>query len=199
MLMSPVPETDDLSRDDVVEISKTWWLFLIMGTLSVIAGVILLEIDWTLKNLAYFVGAIFIVRGLFDLVTRPVDGAPRSWSIGTGIINIAMGVILLAWPEPTLRVIAAVIGIWLLIAGIVLVAGGVANHSSDSLWWVTLGAGVISIILGIWALRRPGLTLTIIIVLVGIWAILMGTLEIVAAFEVKRLPKRFDEMRSTTP
>ena len=199
MLMSPVPETAGLTRDDVVALSKTWWLFLIMGALSVVAGVVLLEIDWTLKNLAYFVGAIFVVRGLFDLATRPVDGGSRSWSIGSGIINIMMGVILLAWPEPTLRVIAAVIGIWLLVAGIVLVAGGAANHSSDSLWWVTLGAGVISIILGIWALRRPGLTLTIIIVLVGIWAILMGTLEIVAAFEVKRLPRHFDEMRSTTP
>jgi uncharacterized membrane protein HdeD (DUF308 family) len=198
MLMSPVPETETLSRDDVVEISKTWWVFLIMGALSVIAGVILLEIDWTLKNLAYFVGAIFIVRGLFDLATRPVDGAPRSWSIGTGVVNIAMGVILLAWPEPTLRVIAAIIGIWLLIAGLVLVVGGIANHSSDALWWVTLSAGVISIVLGIWALRRPGTTLSIIIVLVGIWAILMGTLEIVAAFEVRRLPKRFDKMTKAT-
>ena len=194
MLLSPVPETDALSRDDVVAISKTWWVFLIMGTLSVIAGVILLEVDWTLTHVAYFVGAIFIVRGLFDLGTRPVDGAPRSWSIGTGIINIAMGVILLAWPQPTLRVIAAIIGIWLLIAGLTLFVGGIANHGEDSLWWVTMSTGAISIVLGIWALRRPGLTLSIIIVLVGIWAILMGTLEIAAAFEVKRLPKRFDKL-----
>ena len=194
MLLSPVPETDSLTREDVVTISKTWWVFLIMGTLSVVAGVILLEVDWTLKNVAYFVGAIFIVRGLFDLFTRPVDGAPRSWSIGTGIINIAMGAILLAWPQPTLRVIAAIIGIWLLIAGLTLFAGGIANHGEDALWWVTTSTGAISIVLGIWALRRPGLTLSIIIVLVGIWAILMGTLEIAAAFEVKRLPKRFDKL-----
>ena len=39
-----------------------------------------------------------------------------------------------------------------------------------------------------------GLTLSIIIVLVGIWAILMGALEIAAAFEVRRLPKRFDKL-----
>ena len=154
MLLSPVPETDALSRDDVVAISKTWWVFLIMGTLSVIAGVILMEIDSTL-NVACFVGAIFVVRGLFDLATRPVDGAPQSWSIGTGVINIAMGVILLAWPEPTLRVIAAIIGIWLLIAGLLLFSGGIANHGEDSLWWVTMSSGAISIVLGISALRRP--------------------------------------------
>ena len=78
MLLSPITETDALSAEDVVAISKTWWVFLIMGTLSVIAGVILLEVDWTLTHVAYFVGAIFIVRGLFDLGTRPVDdSAPK--------------------------------------------------------------------------------------------------------------------------
>jgi uncharacterized membrane protein HdeD (DUF308 family) len=199
VLMSPEPQTETLSRDDVVQISKTWWVFLIMGTLSVIAGVILLEVDWTLKNLAYFVGAIFIVRGLFDIAARPVDGAPRSWSVGTGVVNIVMGVILLAWPEPTFRVIAAIIGIWLLIAGVVLVVGSIANHGSDSLWWFSLFVGGISIVLGIWAIRRPGLTLSIIIVLTAIWAIIMGTLEIAAAFEVKRLPKRFDKLANATP
>ena len=90
--------------------------------------------------------------------------------------------------------IAAIIGIWLLIAGLTLFVGGIANHGEDSLWWVTMSTGAISIVLGIWALRRPGLTLSIIIVLVGIWAILMGTLEIAAAFEVKQLPKRFDKL-----
>ncbi len=38
MLLSPVPETDGLTRDDVVAISKTWWVFLIMGALSVAPG-----------------------------------------------------------------------------------------------------------------------------------------------------------------
>ncbi len=82
--------------------------------------------------------------------------------------------VILVWPEPTLRVIAALIGIWLLVAGIVLMAGAVANHDTLPLWGVTLGAGIVSAVLGIWALRRPGQTLSVIIVLVGIWAIVMG-------------------------
>jgi uncharacterized membrane protein HdeD (DUF308 family) len=194
MLVSPVPEVETVTREDVEQIAKTWWIFLIMGLLSIGVGVVLLEIDWTLTNLARFVGAIFIVRGIFDMATPPVDGAPRSWAIGTGLVNVALGVILLAWPEPTLRVIAGLIGIWLLIAGVVLIVGAVANHDTLPMWWVTLVAGVVSSVLGIWAIRRPGMTLTIIIVLVGIWAIVMGTLEVVAAFEVKRLPKHFDKM-----
>ena len=102
--------------------------------------------------------------------------------------------VILVWPEPTLRVIAALIGIWLLVSGIVLMVGAVANHDTLPLWGVTLGAGILSAVLGIWALRRPGQTLTVIIVLVGIWAIVVGTLELVAAFEVRRLPKQYDKL-----
>jgi uncharacterized membrane protein HdeD (DUF308 family) len=193
MLMSPVPETESVTREDVEAIAKTWWLFAITGVLSVIAGVILLEIDWTLKNLAYFVGAVFIVRGIFDLLTPPMDGAPRTWAFFTGGVNIALGIVLLVWPEPTLKVIAALVGIWLLVSGIVLIVGAVANHDTLPLWGVTLAAGVLSCVLGVWALRVPGRTLTVIIVLVGIWAIVMGVLELAAAFEVKRLPKHFDK------
>jgi len=194
MLMSPVPETDDITREEVVTIAKTWWLFAIVGLLSVIAGVIILEVDWTLKHLALFVGIVFIIRGIFDVATPPVDGAPRTWAWVTGAVNIGLGVAILAWPEPTLRVIAALIGIWLLISGVVLIVGAVANHSTLPLWGVTLFAGIVSSVLGIWCLRRPGQTLTVIVVLVGIWLIVVGVLELVAAFEVKRLPKQFDKM-----
>jgi len=194
MLMSPVPETDDLTRDDVEAIAKTWWLFAIVGALSVIAGVVLLEVDWTLKHLALFVGIVFIIRGIFDVATPPVDGASRTWAWVTGAVNIGLGVAILAWPEPTLRAIAALIGIWLLISGVVLIVGAVANHSTLPLWGVTLFAGIVSSVLGIWCLRRPGQTLTVIVVLVGIWLIVVGVLELVAAFEVKRLPKQFDKM-----
>jgi len=194
MLMSPVPEIDTVTREDVERIAKTWWLFAVMGLLSVIAGVVILEIDWTLKNLALFVGIVFVVRGLFDVITPPVDGASRSLSWVSGGLNIAIGVVILVWPEPTLRVIAALVGIWLLVSGIVLIVGAVANHNSLPLWGVTLFAGLVSSTLGIMALRRPGQTLTVIIVLVGIWAIVMGALELVAAFEVKRLPKNFDKL-----
>jgi len=33
---------------------------------------------------------------------------------------------------------------------------------------------------------------------VGIWSILIGALEIVAAFEVKRMPKDFDKMMASS-
>ena len=197
MLLSPMPEIDKISRDDVEHVASAWWLLLVVGVLTVIAGIVILEVDWTVKSLATFVGVVFIVRGLFDAVTPPVDGAPRSWSFVSGAANIVIGIIALVWPGPTLLVIAILIGLWLLFSGIFDIVGAVANHRTLPLWGLTLAVGVLSTGLGIWALRRPGQTLAVVVVLVGIWAIVVGLLGIVAAFEVKRLPETFDRvMRS---
>jgi uncharacterized membrane protein HdeD (DUF308 family) len=194
MLMSPMPDVTTVTREDVERISKAWWLLLVAGILSVGIGVVILEVDWTAKSLAVVIGIVLIVRGLFDAITPPIDGAPRSWSMGSGVLSILVGVVIIAWPTPTLHVIAICVGAWLLFVGIVEMVGAIANRGTLPMWGLTLVVGIATTTLGIWALRKPGMTLTVLIVLVGIWSIIMGALEIIAAFEVKRLPKEFDKI-----
>lgn len=194
MLMSPVGDVTTITRDDVETIARGWWLLLVAGILSVGIGVVILEVDWTVKALAVVIGVVLIVRGLFDVITPPIDGSSRAWSIVSGVCGIVLGIVVIAWPEPTLHVVAVLIGAWLLVVGIIEMVGAIANHRTLPLWGVSFAIGLIIAVLGVWALRKPGMTVSVLIVLVGLWAILMGTLEIIAAFEVKRMPKEFDKM-----
>jgi uncharacterized membrane protein HdeD (DUF308 family) len=57
-------------------------------------------------------------------------------------------------------------------------------------WWLMLVVGLIEVPIGIWALRRPGLTLAVIVTLVGAWAVVYGIWQCVMAFEVRNLPRR---------
>ena len=50
--------------------------------------------------------------------------------------------------------------------------------------------GLIQVPLGIWALRRPGMTLAILVTIVGVWAIVAGIWEIVLALEIRRQARR---------
>jgi uncharacterized membrane protein HdeD (DUF308 family) len=50
--------------------------------------------------------------------------------------------------------------------------------------------GLIELPIGIWAMRRPGLTLAVLITLTGVWAIVTGVWQCLIAFEVRNLPKR---------
>ncbi len=196
MLMSPMPDVTTVTRSDVETIAKAWWLLLVGGALSVIIGIVILEVDWTAKSLAMVIGIILIIRGIFDALTPPLDGAPRSWAVITGVLSIGVGILIMVWPNASLHVIAVIIGVWILFVGIIEIVGAVANHRTMPMWGVMLVAGIVTTAIGVWALRQPGMTLAVLIVLVGIWAIIVGTIEIIASFEMKRLPKDFDRMVS---
>jgi uncharacterized membrane protein HdeD (DUF308 family) len=42
----------------------------------------------------------------------------RGWAIGSAVLSIVAGIILMAWPGISLLALAVVLGIWLLIFGI---------------------------------------------------------------------------------
>ena len=190
MALNPMSNGPSLDRDTAEQLSKGWWILLVAGIVSVVAGMLILTIDWTVEDLAIFVSILFIVRGVFNLASQSVDGSGRSWNIFVGVLEIMVGIAFIAWPKPTLLTLAIFIGAWVLVSGIFTIIGAIANRHDVSLWWVYLIFGVIEVPLGIVLLNRPNLTLAVAIAMAGIWAILVGTLEIVSSFEVKDLPRK---------
>jgi uncharacterized membrane protein HdeD (DUF308 family) len=45
---------------------------------------------------------------------------------------------------------------------------------------------VIELLLGVWAMRRPEVTLSLLITIIGLWAVLTGVIYCVLAFEIRR-------------
>ena len=187
-MLNPTNQTE-LTHADAVEISKTWILLLISGLISVIVGIVILRVNWTKDDLALVVAILFILRGLFRAIVRPIDGSGRGWNVFVGALEVAVGIAFLVWSGPTLLVLAIFIGAWVVVTGIFDFVGGVANRPNTSLWWLFAIFGVIEVILGIILLNNPEGTLALIVLLVGIWSIVVGILQIVVSFEVKHLPK----------
>ncbi|MEX2256216.1 MAG: DUF308 domain-containing protein [Acidimicrobiia bacterium] len=179
-----------LDKDTADQISKGWWIILVAGIVSVIAGILILTIKWTVEDLAVFVSILFIVRGVFRLASRPVDGSERGWNLALGVLEVLVGIAFIAWPDPTLLTLAVFIGAWVLVSGIFTIIGSIANRDQVALWWLYLIFGIAEVPLGIVLLNRPNLTLALAIAMAGIWAVLVGTLEIVASFEVKDLARK---------
>src|SRR4249920_537509 len=50
------------SRELVRSVSSGWWLLLLNGIVSIVAGGIILLVDWSLNDLAFFLGVLFIVE-----------------------------------------------------------------------------------------------------------------------------------------
>ena len=66
------------SRQLVRSVSSGWWVLLLSGIVSIVAGGIILLVDWSVNDLAIFLGVLFIVRGVFNMMSLPLDGSARA-------------------------------------------------------------------------------------------------------------------------
>ncbi len=105
------------------------------------------------------------------------DVVDRTWKslLAIGLVSIIMGLIVLFWPGPTLFVVAILFAIYLIISGLFLVVStfGAADHTG---WWRLLSfvAGVLSIILGVIAIRNPAESIILLAIWIGIAWIFRG-------------------------
>lgn len=191
LITNPFNTAYDLDRA-----SRAWWVLLVNGLITVVAGGIILFTDWTLSDLAVFIGALLVFRGLLDMFSIPVDGSGRGWSIALGLLEVGLGVLVWAWPSPTLLVIAFWIGWYVLFSGIMTISGSIAGRHVIPYWGFMLALGIGEVLLSFWLLARPGTTLVAAVLAIGLWALLVGVTQIIVAFDVKRLRETASEADS---
>lgn len=100
-----------------------------------------------------------------------------------GIIGIIFGVVAMVWPEPTLRALGVLWGVWALADG----GASIAQAFTSRQGWARvglIGLGVISLAAGILAILLPGLTVAALTWILGVWLIARGATELVGAFTV---------------
>jgi uncharacterized membrane protein HdeD (DUF308 family) len=194
VLLNPINPPERFDIDEAEQVARSWWLILVAGLISLVFGALILSIDWSVAGLAAFVGTLFIIQGAAFVITRPLDGGTRSSNIVAGLLGIGAGIALLVWPDRGLYVLALFVGVWIVTSGLLHIVGAFANRHAPY-WWLVLILGVIEVPIGIWAMRRPGLTLAVIITLTGVWAIVTGIWQCLIAFEVRNLPRRLSRVR----
>ena len=99
-------------------------LLALLGVLSLIIGLYAVRhILVTLLALALLLGIFWVVNGAIELFSalshREMQG--RGWTAFMGLLSIASGIIVLAYPGISLRVLAVVLSIWLLVYGVMLI------------------------------------------------------------------------------
>jgi uncharacterized membrane protein HdeD (DUF308 family) len=194
MVTNPLTDVRSWTRDQVEQISKGWWVLLVTGLISVVAGGIIIINDWTVGDLAVFIGALLIFRGIFTLFGSPIDGSMRTWSVVMGLVELGVGIAVWVWPGQTLLVVAFFIGWYLLFQGITAIAGSIAARRVMPYWGWILALGIVQVLVSFYLLSRPALTLVAAVLAIGLISLLYGVVEIALAFEVKSLPTHFDEL-----
>jgi uncharacterized membrane protein HdeD (DUF308 family) len=183
-----------LTRDAAERLARNWSMVLFSGALLIVSGVLILSIDWTVRSLATFVGALFIFHGLIEAATLGVGDRARAAGVLTGLLSALAGVAIVVWPAPGLVVLAIFLGSWLIVIGTISMSGAFAARHVLPSWWLLLITGILEVALGVLALADPGATLTALITVGGIWAVAAGVSRAVLSLELKRLPQEAERV-----
>jgi uncharacterized membrane protein HdeD (DUF308 family) len=99
-----------------------------------------------------------------------------------GVITVGFGIVLAVWPDETLKVIAVLIGIQLIITGVFRIILAIASSSLEGGARVLVGLfGALALIVGLLCLRDPLQTLLAIGVILGVWWFAAGVVDIIGA------------------
>jgi uncharacterized membrane protein HdeD (DUF308 family) len=117
-------------------------------------------------------------------------GRHWGWMLVFGIITVAAGVIALAWPGPTLLVIAILFGIELVVLGVFRFVSAFGHELTGGTRFLYALLGVLSLVIGLYALRHVLLTVVALGLLLGIFWVINGFIELFAALSHRELRHR---------
>jgi uncharacterized membrane protein HdeD (DUF308 family) len=182
-----------LTHEAAERVAGNWSRLLLNGLTLIVAGVLIFSINWSIRSLATFIGVLFIVQGVTYALTTGIGARVRQANVVTGLLSIATGIVVIAWPGPGIVALAIFLGAWLIAIGTLTISGAFAARQVLPDWWLLLITGLLEIPLGVLALANPGATLAALITVGGIWAVAVGVMRVVLAFEIKRLPDAVDK------
>ena len=162
-----------------------WWLYLAMGLISLIGGILALAHPFIASILVLqFVAAIFILVGVLQVLFTLRSPFGLSWfDLGMGILQIVIGLMLATNVLGGLVSLTLILALLLLIEGIVLVLAGVGLRPFRPWLWLVI-AGAVSILLAVIVLAGLpetatsvlGILLGIDLVSNGAWLVVVGLL-----------------------
>jgi uncharacterized membrane protein HdeD (DUF308 family) len=168
--------------------SRSTWLILI-GVLAIIVGI--LALAWPRVTILALVTlfAIFAFIGVGQQASRSYRSATAGPVFGhllLALIDLAAGVVALAWPGPTALVLVLVVAIWALVAGFTEIFTAFGRWETAGTRAMFIVTGLISIAFGVLLFAWPGLGAVTLALLFGIFAIVYGVSHIVTGIRLHR-------------
>jgi uncharacterized membrane protein HdeD (DUF308 family) len=183
------------------QLTKMRWALGLNGLLSIAVGVVILI--WpgiSLFALTILFGAYALatgVVGLYYSFTAEANGE-RGWLIFSSLLGIAVGIIVLVWPNISALALLYVIGIYAVALGIIAIVGAFWLPIDGGDTALMILGGAVSILFGIVMFVRPGDGALVTLALIAAFALVTGITELVVAIGGKRIVES-DLKRAFTP
>ncbi|MDA8367315.1 MAG: DUF308 domain-containing protein [Actinomycetota bacterium] len=118
-------------------------------------------------------------------------GRSWGWVLFFGAVTLVVGILVVSRPVDTVFGVALFIGIWLFVSGLFRVVLAIADGGDDAGNRILIALlGLLSVIIGLFLIRRTFETVATLAVLLGIFWVVGGLIEFVEAYSRKGAPGR---------
>ena len=162
---------------------KNWWLSLLVGLLYIIVAIYLM-----------------FVSGLFEIAFALANKKGISswgWYLAGGIIDLILGIFLMASPGLSMEVLPFVLAFWLMFRGF-----SATGYSMDLKrygtrnWGWYMVFGILAILCSIGVIWQPALGAFTLVYMIAYALLIIGIFRVMLSFELKSLHKRNKEAQA---
>lgn len=178
---------------------KYWWVGVLLGILFLLLGIWVIQSPVeSFVTFAIYFAITYIISGVgaitFSISNREaLDG--WGWQLGGGILELIMGIALLANPGVSMIVLAFFVGFWLLFRGFstISIALELKRDGGQNWGWI-LFSGILTSILAFMVLLNPLYAVSTLSIFVGLSLIMAGVAAILIGFQIRKVSKKVKEI-----
>jgi uncharacterized membrane protein HdeD (DUF308 family) len=179
---------------------KNWWWFLIMGFMSLVAGIaIFAKPAEGYISLSILFSLIMAGTG-FSQIVFAISARHTmknwGWTFVSGILDFALGTFLMIYPVITMATLPFIVGFYLVFRAIYLMGASIELSSFGIRGWGwVLTGGILLLALGFLTLYYPAAGALGIIACSGYAFIVSGIFNIVLAFQLKSFKTDIEKIK----
>jgi uncharacterized membrane protein HdeD (DUF308 family) len=114
------------------------------------------------------------------------DSEKLAWwlALAAAVFGLVVGIMMVAWPEATLKVVAVLFGAWLLLHGVIMIVQAITGRSGrqGAERAVRAVVGLFFVVAGVIALRNLLASLAVLATLIGLMWLIGGIMDLISAF-----------------
>jgi short repeat uncharacterized protein DUF308 len=191
----------DASVDDPVRglaraVGALWWLWLAFGIFWIAVAFVVLQFDQaSITTVGVLIGFMFLFAGFQQLfIGMFAEGWARWVLMIFGVLLLIAAVLSFIEPKNTFAGVADILGFIFLLIGIFWTIEALAERSMNPLWWISLIAGIATVIIGFWTAGQFFIDKAyLLLVFAGIWALFHGVTDIIRAFQIRAFARALED------
>jgi uncharacterized membrane protein HdeD (DUF308 family) len=136
----------------------------------------------------------------FELASafRSQTAGPVFGHLVVGLVDVAAGVVALAWPGPTVLVLVLLVASWAIVTGVleVFAAFGTGEEAGTRAMFII--GGLVSVLFGVVLFARPDMGAVSLALLFGLFNLVAGSWMLVRGIELRRTDAKVHSLPAPT-